>query len=77
MGVSLICFSEQLFHRTISPLVTNGLSHPYLLDESSFILRGIGVNMTFSFFDENHFSKQNSPRWRHVCGVKFGAILWA
>ena len=47
--------------RRIDPLVTNGLSVPYRLDESIFIFRGIRIN--FSLFDENHVSKQNSPRW--------------
>ena len=36
----------------INPLVTNGLSHPYHLDESIFILRGIRVDFSFLF----HFS---------------------
>ena len=31
----------------ISPLVTNGLSHPYHLDESTFIFRGIRSNFAF------------------------------
>ena len=30
------------------------------------------------FFDENHISKQNSPRWDAAfCGVTSGAILFA
>ena len=39
----------------INPLVTNGLSHPYHLDESTSILRGIRRRFSFffSFFDEN------------------------
>ena len=56
--------------------MTNGISHPYQLDESTFILRGIRGNFSFfiSFLDENHVSKQNSPRWdaaflrRHILG---------
>ena len=35
--------------------MTNGFSHPYYLDESTFIF--------ISFFDEICVSKQNSPRW--------------
>ena len=31
----------------INPLVTNGLSHPYHLDESTFIYRVIGSNFHF------------------------------
>ena len=43
----------------------NGLSHPYQLDESTFIFRGIRSIFSFLF----HFlvkiikSKQNIPRW--------------
>ena len=29
------------------PLVTNGLSHPYYLDESTFIFRGIRSDFSF------------------------------
>ena len=35
-----------------NPLVTNGLSNPYHLDESTFVLRDIRSNFTFLF----HFS---------------------
>ena len=35
-----------------NPFVTNGLSHPYQLDESTFIFRGIGSNFSFLL----HFS---------------------
>ena len=38
--------------KVIYPYVTNGLSHPYDLDESTFFLRGIGSNISFLF----HFS---------------------
>ena len=44
----------------INPLVTNGLSHHYHLDESTFNFRG--SRSVFSFFVESHVSKQNSPR---------------
>ena len=43
----------------INPLVTNGLSHPYHLDESTLTVKFHFV----SFFDEIHVSKQNNPRW--------------
>ena len=63
----------------INPLVTNGLSHHYHLDESVFIFRGIGSNFSFLF----HFSmkirvsKENSPRWDAAAGgVPPGAILF-
>ena len=35
--------------KVIYPYVTNGLSHPYDLDKSTFILRGIGSNNSFLF----------------------------
>ena len=41
----------------------NVISHPYHLDESIYISRGIRSNFFISFFDEIHVSKQNSPRW--------------
>ena len=38
----------------MNPLVTNGFSNPYHLDESTFILGASGVIFHFiSFFDEN------------------------
>ena len=61
---------------SINPLVTNGISQSYHFDESTFVLRGIRSN--FSFFDEIHVSKQNSPRWDAAfCSVTSGAILFA
>ena len=45
--------------------MTNGLSHVYHLDETTFIFRDIRSNFSFLFhfncFDENHVSKQNGP----------------
>ena len=38
--------------RPVNPLVTNGLSHSYYLDESTFNFRGIGRDVSFLF----HFS---------------------
>ena len=35
-----------------NPLVTDGFSYPYEMDESTSIFRGIGSNFSFSF----HFS---------------------
>ena len=65
------------FIKNIKPLVTNGLSHPYHLDESIFIFRSIW-SIFISFFNENNVSKQNSPRWEAAfCGVTSGAILFA
>ena len=37
---------------SFNPHVTSGLTHPYYLDESTFIFRGVRSNMSFSF----HFS---------------------
>ena len=51
--------------------MTNGLSHPYHLEEYIFILRG--ARSTFSFLKELHVIKQNSPRWDAAfCGVTSG-----
>ena len=48
----------------LNQFVTNGLSHPYNLDKSIFILGASGVIFQFiPHFDENRVSKQNSPRW--------------
>ena len=59
----------------LKPLVTNGLSHPYHLDESTFIYRGSRGDFSFfiSFFDEIPVNKQNSPRCDAAfCGVTSG-----
>ena len=63
-------------------LVTNGLFHPYHLDESTSILGTSGFFFAFfifiSFFDEDNSSKQNSSRWNaEFLGVTAGAILFA
>ena len=53
--------------------MTNGRFHRYHLDEPNFIL---GKSRVISLFDENHVSKQNSPRWDAAfCGVTYEAIL--
>ena len=64
----------------INPYLTNGFSHRYQLDESTFIFRGVGSDFLFfiQFFDEIPLSKQNSPRWDAAfCGFTSGAILFA
>ena len=55
----------------VNPYMTNGLSHPYQLDESIFNFRGIRSIFSFSisFFDETNLSKQNSPRWDAILFV--------
>ena len=60
--------------------MANGLSHPYHLDDSIFSFRGnrISFFIFVSCFDENHVSKQNSPRWEaEFCDVTSWAILFA
>ena len=53
----------------VNPLVTNHLN------ESTIIL---WASDFISFFDENHVSIQNSPRWDAAfCGVISGAIMFA
>ena len=44
-----------------NPHVTNGISHPYHLDESIFVLSS-SIRSNSSFFNENHVSKQKSSR---------------
>ena len=62
-----------------SPFVTDGFSHPYHLDEHTFIVRGIRSKFSFLFhFDEIPVSNQNNTRWdATIKGVTFGAILFA
>ena len=40
---------DQVNASNFNPNVTNGLSHPYHLDKSTFIFRGIGSNFSFHF----------------------------
>ena len=66
----------------LNPLVTNGLSSPYQLDESTSIFRGTLSDFFLFFnFDENHLSKQNSPRLDAAsCSVsiheKYACVCW-
>ena len=48
----------------LNPLVTNRLSHPYYLDESTFTYRDISSIFCIFIlsFDEFFVSKQNNPR---------------
>ena len=50
-------------HLPFNQYVTNGLFHSYQLGEFGFILGGPGVIL----FDDNHLSKQCSPRWDATC----------
>ena len=60
--------------------MTCGLSNPYHLDKSIFIIGG-HKEYYFNFyiiFDEIHVSKQVSPRWdAEFCGFTTGAIRFA
>ena len=47
--------SKLLKFTTINPLVTNGLSHPFQLDESTFIFRGIRSDFSFLFYFSMNF----------------------
>ena len=49
---SLECLTFYVMFDIFFPYVTNGLSHPYQMDQSIFILRCIGSNFSFLF----HFS---------------------
>ena len=86
-----VCFPTGFRCRYINPLVTNGLSHPYYLDESIFNFNGFRSNFSLiSFFDEIRVSKQKSRRWdAGFCGVtsetirlpmshkKYARLIWA
>ena len=64
--------ARSLRGEVVNPLFTYGLSHPYHLDEPTFIY------ICISFFDEIQVSKQNGPRWDAAfCGVTSRAILFA
>ena len=78
-GNNCILFNKQN-DVVINPYLTNGFSHRYQLDESTFIFRGVGSDFYFfiQFSDEIPLSKQDSPRWDAAfCGVTSGAILFA
>ena len=51
----------------INPLVTNGLFHPYNLDESIFIFRGIRSHFSFHFSmkikSANRIAPDATPRF--------------
>ena len=68
-----------MFDVGLNPLVKNGPSFSYHLDESTFTFRDIR-NICFiciSFFDEFSVSKQNRPRWEAAfCGVTSGAVMF-
>ena len=51
----------------LNPLVTNGLSHFYHLDESTFILRGIrsifSIFFSMKFIKANRIARDGTPRF--------------
>ena len=64
----------------VNPLLTNGLSHSYHLDESIFFFRGI-IFIFYFIFDDIQDSKQNSSRLDakkgHQANMgKHAEILW-
>ena len=63
----------------IIPNKPNGFLHAFQLGEFILIFRGIRSNFSFfTFFDEIHVSKLNSPRWDAAfCDVTSGGILFA
>ena len=63
-----------------NPLVTNGLSHPYHLDESTFTFRGIrSILFYFSmnFLCANKKGPDGMPCFAVFCVITSGAILFA
>ena len=57
------CIAQACKRYGINPLVTNGLSSRFHLDESTFILGESRVNfICISFFDENHVSKHTAEK---------------
>ena len=61
----ITCFIQRAIYIgcLINPYLTNGYSHHYQLDESTFIFRGVRGDFYFlsHFFDEISLCKQNSP----------------
>ena len=47
--MALTHFTMSFRARSVNPFVTNGLSHPYHLDESTFVFRGVESNVSLSF----------------------------
>ena len=67
-------YLQYMTSHLINLYLTNGFSHHYQLDESTFIFRGVRGDFYFfiSFFDDISLCKQNSPG-----GVTSGAMLFA
>ena len=72
LPISEMCTLHQriIFFSEIIPYVTNGLSHPYHLDGSTFILRGIRsifvsfiFHFSIQFLQANRISPDGTPRF--------------
>ena len=70
MALVLFCFlqsaeAQVIVSLTINPYLTNGLSHHYYLDESTFILRGFRWDFDFLFHFSVKFLQANriAPDW--------------
>ena len=88
------CVSEKFLHWCvlviINPLVTNGFSHPYHLDESIVIFRGVRSNFSFLFhfsmkiLSANRIAPDGAPRLRRhiwgysvcLCRKKDARLIW-
>ena len=65
--------------KLFNPLVTNGLSHLYHLDESTFIFRGIRGNFSFSFHFSMKFLSANrkaSDGTQRFAASHLGLFCW-
>ena len=60
-----LCKWAHLYCWQFNQLVTNGLSHPYHLDESTFILDAAGVTFHFYFAFYYIYIGSGTARWRH------------
>ena len=60
-----MCFEHLREKTRLNPFVTNGLSHPSHLDESTFILRDTRSNIPFLFHFSMKFMQANgiAPDW--------------
>ena len=58
-----------------NPLVTNGFSHAYQMDESTLILRGSGSDFSFlfhfsmKFMSANRIATDGTPRFAGLYGL--------
>ena len=65
-----LCKWAHLYCWQFNQLVTNGLSHPYHLDKSTFILGAAGVTFHFYFafyYIHRQWKPHGLSRWRNCC----------